>query len=318
MPEWRPSITPNIARQRAACLSKIHQFFAERQVMAVETPLLAPAPVTDPYLQAFALQQGDTSAYLQTSPEYAMKRMLAAGFGDIYQICKAFRQEEVGRLHQTEFTLLEWYRLDYDHHQLMDEMDALLQYLFDTPNSRRITYAQAFQTILQIDPYRIDLAALQALTARTVGSIQGLSTPLRDDCLQLLFSQVIEPTFQGEQPVLVYDYPASQAALAKIRQQGDIAVAERFELYYQGIELANGYHELTDPVEQEKRFMQDLAMRVRHKLPAVPIDSALLAAMQAGLPKCAGVALGLDRLLVCALKQDRIDRVLMSATGVTD
>lgn len=311
MNDWRPTITPDIAHKRAALLHQIRQFFADRKVLEVDTPLMAEAPVTDPYLQAFSVQQSEGIKYLQTSPEYAMKRMLAAGFGSIYQICKAFRQDESGALHHSEFTLLEWYRLDFDQYQLMQEIDQLLQQMLDTLPADQISYQQCFEDTFAINPHQIKLAPLIELTRENIGNIIGLQSPTHDDCLQLLFSNKIEPNLGKYRPIFIYDYPASQAALAKRHQVDGIQVAARFELFYQGVELANGYHELTDPTEQNKRFQQDLAIRQQQGIACVPIDYKLLAALESGLPNCAGVAMGFDRLFMLHCQQQNIEEVTM-------
>ncbi len=311
MIDWQPSVDVETARKRAELLSQLRQFFAERHVLEVDTPLLAEAPVTDPYLQAFLVQQSNSLHYLQTSPEYAMKRMLAAGFGSIYQICKAFRQDESGALHHPEFTLLEWYRVGFDHHDLMLEIDQLLQQILGTPTADQMSYQQCFESMFAINPHQVALSTLIDLTQKTLGNIIGLDSLQYDDCLQLLFSDKIEPTLGQDRPVFVYDYPVSQAALAKTYQINDTQVAARFELFYQGIELANGYYELTNATEQKRRFQRDLHIRQQQRIGSVPIDQRLLAAIEAGLPDCAGVALGFDRLLMQYCHKSDIAAVIM-------
>ena len=296
-------------------LNSIRQFFHCKNVMEVETPLLASAGVTDPHLINFNTEYhlpGESEGanlYLQTSPEYAMKRLLCAGSGSIYQICKAFRNEEQGRFHNPEFTILEWYRTGFDHWQLMDEMEELISMLLHTKPFQRLSWQQAFINHLGFDPLPEDDETLKAVCKQ-----QGFADFVerqepRDTLLQLLFSHVIEPKIGQSRPCFVYHFPASQAALARISET-DHRVAERFELYYRGIELANGFHELNSAKEQQQRFEQDNALRVSMGLAEAQIDHHLIDALHAGLPDCAGVALGLDRLLMLLTDTKDIDEVL--------
>ena len=305
MIDWQPSASIATLQQRAHILHQIRQFFHERAIMEVETPLLCQHTVTDPYIDSFAIANHQPPYYLQTSPEYAMKRLLAAGSGPIYQISKAFRQEEQGSLHNPEFTLLEWYRPDFDHHALMDEIDALLQRLLKTPAAEKVSYRDLFLMHLDIDPHNCDPDSLLHLVQQRVelSTTTGLTG---DDCLNLLLTHVIEPTLGHKAPVFIYDYPASQAALAKIRQ-GSPSVAERFELYIDGIELANGFHELQDANEQYHRFNQDLTIRRKLNKASPTIDRRFIASLEAGLPDCSGVALGLDRLIMLACKHSTVN-----------
>lgn len=281
--------------------------------MEVETPLLSQATITDPQLFPFTTTFIDPSSpipktlYLQTSPEYAMKRLLCAGSGDIYQLCKAFRNEEAGRYHNPEFTILEWYRVGFDNHQLMNEVDALLQATLNTDQAERDTYQNVFISNLGVDPLSADLAALKALAqSRGFDNIAEYETN-PDTLLQLLFSHCVEPNIGKKRPIFIYDFPASQAALARISNK-DERVAERFEVYFKGFELANGFHELNDPKEQRARFEKerdhaDLAQTRQ-------IDEFLLAALEHGLPDCSGVALGIDRLLMLKSEKAKIKDVL--------
>ena len=233
--------------------------------------------------------------YLQTSPEYAMKRLLAAGSGAIYQICKVFRDGERGRRHNPEFTMLEWYRPGFDHHRLMDEVDALLQAVLGAAAAERISYADAFRRHAGIDPHAASDGELRSRVAAL--GVSGIAELDRDDLLNLLLTHTVEQRLGVSRPTFLFDYPASQAALARIRP-GDPPVAERFEVFIDGVELANGFHELADPDEQRRRFAADLEERRRRGLPEVAVDERLLAALAAGLPDCAGVALGVDRLVM--------------------
>lgn len=263
------------------------------------------------HLQSLETRIGDADPrtfYLQTSPEFAMKRLLAAGSGAIFQIGKAFREGESGRLHNPEFTLLEWYRVGWDHQALMNEIDDLLAYLLQEPAAERLTYAEIFRRHLAIDPHTTDAEQLLALLSER--GVRLSADPLdRDVLLQLLMTHVIEPAMPRDRPTFVFDFPPAQAALARLRP-GVTIVAERFEVYVRGVELANGYHELRDADEQRRRFTQDLHQRRHLGLPEVTVDAHLLAALEAGLPACAGVALGVDRLVMLALGVQHIDEVL--------
>ncbi len=316
---WRPSAKVEFLKKRAALLAQIRSFFAERGVLEVETPLLSHGTVTDPFILSISAavrnprSSQDQTCYLQTSPEYAMKRLLAAGSGCIYQICKAFRQDELGRLHNPEFTMLEWYRVGFDHHALMDEVDALLQFLMRTQPAERYSYQQVFERFLGIDPHEASLDALQAC-AEQQKEIQVAATLERDGWLQLLLSHCIEPQLGDERPVFIYDFPASQAALARLRQ-GLPPLASRFEVFYRGIELGNGFHELQFAEEQRARFLQNLEDRKKQGAPKVPIDERLLAALAQGLPDCAGIAMGVDRLVMLAVGCQRIEEILSFEFG---
>ncbi len=308
--DWRPTATVEALRLRAQILERLRRFFADRNVLEVETPVLSSGATTDPRLASFrTLYVGPGAAggrrlYLQTSPEFAMKRLLAAGSGSIYQICRAFRDGESGRLHNPEFTLLEWYRVEFDYHALMDEAAGLVasvlaDYRRLAP-AERMTYREAFVRYAGIDPHAAEPGALVACARRHgLETPPGLSADDIDGWRDLLLTHVIEPNLGMGRVTLVYDYPASAAALARIRL-GDPPLAERFELYLDGIELANGFHELTDADEQRRRFRKERAIREATGLPVIPMDERLLAALAQGLPECAGAALGIDRLVMIA------------------
>lgn len=299
-------------RKRAELMRSVREFFFTQDVLEVETPSLYPFPATDPHQQCFEVPCPELGAaavrYLQPSPEYAMKRLLAAGSGSIYQICKAFRRGEAGSRHNPEFTMLEWYRVGFDYVALMNEVDALLRILLDTETADRVTYGELFQSTIGIDPFSASLDDVRE-TTRCLVDYTFVDQAGRDECLDVLVSHVIEPQLGLERPVFVTDYPASQASLARVRP-AQPPVAERFELYYQGIELANGFHELLDAEEQQQRFQTDVAVREKNGQSPVPVDHLLLAALASGLPACSGVALGLDRLLMIACGANRIDDVL--------
>ncbi len=310
---WRPTASLEALRLRAGVLAQIRAFFAERGVLEVETPLLAAAPVTDLHLHALRSRYRGPDAhrgvdlFLQTSPEFAMKRLLAAGSGPIYQLGKAFRNGEAGAKHNPEFTILEWYRPGWDHHRLMDEVDDLLQVVLGAGTAERLTYGAAFERFAAIDPHRATHGELEMLVAEAgVRDPAGLR---RDDLLDLILTHRIEDRLGRGRPSFVHDYPASQASLARVRA-GDPPLAERFEVFYEGVELANGYHELADASEQRRRFEADLEGRRAEGLPEVPVDERLLAALEHGLPDCAGIALGIDRLVMLAAGARNIADVL--------
>lgn len=313
--EWRPSAGLEALRQRASTFAAIREFFAERGVLEVDTPWLVAAGAMDPNLQSLSVAYDGPGApsggrlWLQTSPEHAMKRLLAAGAGSIYQITHAFRAGERGLLHNPEFTLLEWYRLGWDHHALMDEVAALCRHLLGDCAVERLTYAQAFCIHLGVDPLEAPRRTLEARASELGLGRAALAALGRDALLDLLLSHRVAPALGCGRLTFVYDFPASQAALARLRPD-DPRVAERFELFSAGIELANGYHELTDAAEQRLRFDRERALRARLGLALPEIDERLLAAMEAGLPACAGVAMGLDRLIMRAFGASRIDEVL--------
>ncbi len=312
--KWQPSAKINDLRIRAHLLKVIRDFFFDRHVMEVETPLMCHTSVTDPFIQSIPVlfqahpKGKEQRYYLQTSPEYAMKRLLAAGCGDIYQITKAFRQGEIGQWHNPEFTLIEWYRLGYTHHELMNEVDELLQCVLKTQPAEKKSYADLFQSYLQINPHQVSLNELIACAKQHAISVNAdLHDP--DTWLQLLMTHCIEPHIGQDCPCFIYDFPISQAALARI-QPGSPPTASRFEVYYQGIELANGFHELQDADEQRKRFENNLVLRKQEGLPSLPIDELFLSALTEGFPDCAGVALGIDRLMMLAMHHPTLADVL--------
>jgi len=302
---WQPTATLKTLRLRAELVAAIREFFAARDVLEIETPALSSTGTTDPQLQSITARAetlGPAPAYLATSPEHAMKRLLAAGSGDIYQICRVFRDGELGRWHQPEFTLLEWYRVGWDDARLMTEVDSLLRGVLEPHRplapSARLSYREAFREHLAVDPLAADHGApLQAALQR-----QGVALPPDTRgraLLDLALSTVILPRLDRDRVTFIYDFPADQAALARLKP-GPPPVAARFEAFCGGLELANGFHELTDAREQRSRFEAERAQRRGHGRDAPPIDEALLAALTHGLPACAGVAVGVDRLIALA------------------
>ncbi len=319
--DWQPTASLENLQRRAHFLSEIRDFFAKRGVLEVETPLMCHAAATDPCIDPISVfyahphTANNQNFYLQTSPEFAMKRLLAAGSGAIYQICKAFRCDEIGRLHNPEFSILEWYRPGFDHQDLMDEVDALLSLVLGTPKSERLTYQTVFQNTLGFSPHQMSAQQLKQYAASrgiilSAAAMNGLT---HDDWLDILMTHCIEPHLGFESPVMLYDFPVSKAALAKVRLD-EPAAAERFEVYVRGIELANGYHELTDPDIQLKRIEADREYRKTNQYLDIPVDFRLIEALKAGLPDSAGVALGLDRLLMLKLGSDEIQEVISFTT----
>lgn len=312
---WQPSAPIANLLKRAAILAEIRRFFADRGVLEVETPAMSQATVTDLHLVPFQTRfvgpgvPDGLTLYMMTSPEYHMKRLLAAGSGPIYQLCRSFRNEEAGRYHNPEFTMLEWYRPHFDMYRLMNEVDDLLQQVLDCSSAETLSYQQAFQRHLAIDPLSAEKAQLREAAAKLDLSNIADTEEDRDTLLQLLFTVGVEPYIGQDKPAFVYHFPASQAALAEISTE-DHRVAERFEVYFKGIELANGFRELTDGNEQRQRFEQENRKRVARGLTAQPIDNNLLDALQKGMPECAGVAVGVDRLVMLALGAEKLSDVI--------
>lgn len=312
---WQPTAPIANLLKRAKIVNEIRHFFADRGVLEVETPTMSQATVTDVHLRAFETQftgpgaaQGIT-LYLMTSPEYHMKRLLAAGSGPIYQMGRSYRNEEAGRYHNPEFTMLEWYRPHYDMYRLINEVDDLLQQTLECESAESLSYQQAFLRYLDIDPLTAEKDKLREVAAKLDVSNIADTEEDRDTILQLLFMVGVEPHIGLEKPTFIYHFPASQASLAEISSE-DHRVAERFEVYYKGIELANGFRELTDAAEQRQRFERDNRKRASMGLPEQPIDENLLVALEHGFPECAGVALGIDRLIMLALGAERISDVI--------
>lgn len=304
--EWQPSASLENLSLRASVLAYIRTFFAERGVLEIETPLLCSAGNPEPNIEQFRLAEG----FLQTSPEFSMKRLLAAGSGCIYQICKAFRKEALGRCHNTEFSLLEWYRVGFDYHQLMDEIVQLLQGLAPGVAAKKQSYTQVFDTCMGIHPLKVTDTELFSLVNNSIRLTDAASQSLsRDTALELLFTHEIEPSFDADTLTLIFDYPPSQAALAEIDESA-LPVAKRFELYWQGLELANGFQELRDAKAQRQRFLAQKQRRQAHNQMDIPLDERFLAALEAGLPECSGVALGLDRLLMAMSGSATLDEVV--------
>lgn len=313
MSDWRPTAAIATLEVRAAMLRAAREYFIATRALEVDTPTLSAAAVTDVHLASVAAQACRLSRHLHTSPEYPMKRLLAAGCGDIWQICRVYRDGESGRFHNPEFTLIEWYRLGMDHHALMNDVERLVNAVLPPARqfdrAERLTYREAMQLHTGIDalddPLPVLIARLESADVEVPAAIHHD----RDACLDLIMSVLVGPRLGHDRLTFIYDYPASQAALARTRGR----VASRFEAYMDGIELANGFHELADAREQRARFGKDLQERAARGLPAMPLDERFLAALEHGLPACSGVALGFDRLVMCATGAKHIDEVIAFA-----
>ncbi|WP_428239683.1 EF-P lysine aminoacylase EpmA [Gynuella sp.] len=305
MTTWKPTAPLQNLITRAQIINKVRNFFQQRQVLEVETPIISQFAATDPHLDSFRVNDH----FLQTSPEFPMKRLVAAGSGPVFQICKVFRQDEAGRRHNPEFTMLEWYQPGYTDQQLWQEAIALISCITGAHPTQVISYRDAFISQLQVDPITSDISTLKKLCYEHTGAIADDFS--REDCLDLLISMVIEPGFNPDEFTVLHRFPASQAALAKktTDEDGEM-VSHRFEIFFKGMELANGYWELTNTSEQEERFEADNQLRLKLGKQALPVDRLLLDALEAGLPDCAGIALGLDRLVMIACNSSNIKEVL--------
>jgi elongation factor P--(R)-beta-lysine ligase len=311
--DWRPAAGIATLRQRATLLDAARQFFRERGVLEVETPVALAATVTDVQIESLQLA-GEPARWLQTSPEYPMKRLLAAGSGDIFQLCHVFRAGEISRLHNPEFTMLEWYRLGMDLAGIMDETASLARVLMQAGGhpagpTQTLSYAQAFEREMGCNPLAATDEQLRELSHTHGLAPSSIAGATRDDLLDFLVATRVGPTLGRGCLTCLHHFPASQAALAQL-ESDDPRTALRFELYAEGVELANGYVELANPIEQRQRFNADLAARKQRGLVAPPVDERLLAALAAGLPPCAGVALGFDRVAMLALGATSIAEVM--------
>ncbi len=311
MMHWQPSATiPNL-KLRAKILADVRHFFDERGYLEVETPIMSQYGVSDVYLENIKATFRGKEYFLQTSPEYHMKRLLAAGSGPIYQIFRAFRDDELGRWHNPEFTLLEWYKLGSDYNLLIDEVDVFLQKILACNPAVKITYQKAFLKACDIDPFTANISELSSCLHKfNLNNVLDDDEQDIDQYLFLLMTHVVEPFIANlTMPVIIHDFPESQASLARVVD----GVALRFEVYYRGIELANGFSELTDAHAQRKRFIEDNAKRLTKGFREVAFDENFLQALNYGLPECSGVALGIDRLLALSLEKDTIASVLTFA-----
>ena len=308
MSDWRPTGDAEALRARAGLLVKIREFFSERGVLEVDTPLLSQFGVTDPNIELFTVALPNEQRFLQSSPEYAMKRLLASGIGDIYQLGKAFRRGESGARHNPEFTLLEWYRTDTSHYELIREVAELVAKVLPVSSWQVWSYAALFAEILNLDVFT---ASTEALNRKVEQEGISIDAPLsRLDYLDLLMTHSIEPHIAGWGLVFVIDFLPEQSALARLISRQDNTVAARFEAYYGGLELANGYWEEAQAEVLSARFADDNAKRGLRGQEVISADTRLLHALEAGFPDCSGVALGFDRLLMLMLGQSSIAEVM--------
>lgn len=309
---WQPAAPLENLRRRAALLADIRRFFSERQVLEMDVPILSRRATSDPHIDSITANCSGEPAYMATSPEFGLKRLVAAGIGDCYYLGKAFRNGEAGGRHNPEFSMLEWYRVGWDDHRLMIEVGELLSWVLRIPQVHSYSYRALFLQHVGLDPHRASFAELKDAVARVLEL--SFEPAGRDECLDLLMSHHIEPQMDGDggdRITLVYDFPATQAALARVEEDElGVPVARRFEAYVKGMELANGYWELTDAPEQQRRFEADHRFREAQGKPVYPFEERLVQALEAGLPNCAGVALGFDRLLMLACGARRIDEVI--------
>ena len=292
---WQPSAPLENIQARAEIITNIRNFFANKNILEISTPLLREHSVTDPFIDSIKTDAG----FLQTSPEYAMKQFIAEHNCDCMQICKAFRSGESGKLHNPEFTILEWYRIGFDHHQLMQEVDQLLQNILKTDVSQKYSYQAVFEKYLNINPHTASCAELEKIAAK----YNCPNYKNKTDFLDFLFSEKIQPNLQ--QPTFIHSFPIELALLAKINN----GLAERFEWFCKGLEIANGFHELNNKAEQEQRFLENIKFRQAHNKPTPAIDYEFLACLDK-LPNCAGVAIGVDRLVLLALNASEIRSVI--------
>jgi lysyl-tRNA synthetase class 2 len=315
MKDWKPTANLKALRLRAELYALLRHFFAERGVLEVETPVMSASGNTDPNIESFALDfdgpkaAGAGSRWLRTSPEFPLKRLLAAGVGDCYELGRVFRNGEAGKRHNPEFTMLEWYRVGWDHHRLMDETAELLKAAMALAGRRATVRDTSFRQ-LYLDKFGFDPLTAPEEELRSPLLVFGIDPAglTRDDWLDLLMTHLIQPSIPASRILLVYDYPASQCALARLRP-GDPPVAERFEAFLGPLEVANGYHELNDATEQRARFEADLARRRARNASQPAMDERLLASLPK-LPACAGVALGVDRLMMALMGTDKIADVV--------
>ncbi|MGB1108721.1 MAG: EF-P lysine aminoacylase EpmA [Gammaproteobacteria bacterium] len=311
MPDWRPSATVHTLRERARILREIRAFFFARQVLEVETPALASSGNTDPNIHSYEVHDAvldERQGWLHTSPEFFMKRLLAAGVGDCFQLARVFRGGETGRLHNPEFTMLEWYRLGFSADDLMDEVDALVRAVLPRLDSaQRLDYAEVFHAHVGLDPHAVGRDAMEDWLINQGKLPRGMEGANLADLLSVAFAERVEPALPAY--CFVTAFPACQASLARLIP-GEPPRADRFELYLNGVELANGFRELTDADEQARRFQAERSRREQHGAPDIRPDMQMIAALEHGLPDCAGVALGLDRLLMLALEKTSVAEVM--------
>jgi len=314
--DWRPTATLDTLRERAKLLQTIRDFFTERQVLEVDTPLIDHYTVTDPFIHSFTTQFKAPAAntgktlYLQTSPEFAMKRLLTAGSGAIYQLGKVYRNGEAGQQHSPEFTMVEWYRPELNYFKLMDEVAELLERTGIQKRFNKISYQQLFEYYLGINPHIDSIDSLRQLAqAHGLAYLYPIEEQYRGYWLDYLLTHCIEPLLP-DHGLFIYDFPTCHAALAQLKQTSEGTVSQRFELYLNGIELANGFQELTDSDALQHRMQHDQHQRQQLQYDIPEPDIRLLRAMEHGLPECSGVSLGVDRLLMLLTGAEHIEQVM--------
>ncbi|WP_284443192.1 elongation factor P--(R)-beta-lysine ligase [Buchnera aphidicola] len=313
---WKPSASIKSLIKRSKIISDIRLFFSQKNILEVETPILSRSTVTDIHLSSFETNyfslnnvNDKLKLWLTTSPEYHMKRLLASESGPIYQICHSFRNEESGRYHNPEFTILEWYQPFYSMQKFIEEIDKFLQHILNYNQSDKISYQNLFIDFFKIDPLSTNLLELHQISKKLkLDYLTRFENDL-NKFIQLLFTLKIEPNIGKDRPIFVYHFPAKQASLAAINSQ-DSRISDRFEIFFKGVELGNGFYELTDASEQKKRFIKDNKERFSMNLPTQKIDDCFLDALYHGLPPCSGVAIGLDRLIMLVLNKKNIQEVI--------
>jgi len=318
--DWMPTSTWQTMQARAGLLQETRAFFASRGFVEVETPLMSADTIVDKHIDPVRVDAEEFGIpananhpeqyFLQTSPEFAMKRLLAAGSGPVFQICKAFRGGESGPSHNPEFTMLEWYDTRLDYAGGRQQLEEFAISILHSDGVDQITYRDLFQQYAGIDPFECELSALKKLVQERTDVQTGGPAESVDDLLDIILATIIQPALGMTRPAIVYDWPQSQAALAKTRTAEYGTVAERFELYCQGLELANGYCELLDADQLLDRARENNRVRMKMGKPGLPLTSRLVDAMQSGLPACCGVALGIDRLLMVRLRFHDIREVI--------
>jgi len=310
--DWKPNTSLEILKCRAELLNTARDFFRKKNILEVDTPTLSQSTTPDPNIESFTSQYNNQQYFLHTSPEFPMKRLLAAGLGAIYQICKVFRQGEAGQNHNPEFTMAEWYQPEMHYRDLMHQVDdfvrGLLKDKIQLNDSITLTYKQAFEQFVELNPFTASIEQLVNVVEKNNIQLHTSEVLTKDVYLDLIMSCVIQPKLPKNKPVFVYDYPATQAALANIRKVDD--VAERFELFINGLELANGYQELLDAAEQQQRFENENKLRLNAEQLIIPIDNNLISALHQGMPMVSGVAIGLDRVLMLAAGENSIQSVI--------
>lgn len=313
MTPWRPGTSLDTLKRRARLLQQVRDFFSLRGVLEVETPGISRFPTLDLHLESFSVFHPDKTlqGYLITSPEYHMKRLISAGSGSIYQLCRAYRCDESGSRHNPEFTILEWYRVGWDQWQLMKEIEDLMQLLLGTNTADYISYREAFEGALSMDPFTITLERFAEICSRHTLQPPDyllLQDTDRDEWLNFLIGFLIEPHLGRDRPVFLHSFPASQASLAKLDDDNP-QCAMRFEVYFKGLELGNGFCELTDAEAQENRFREENRKRRAAGKEELAYDPRFIEALKQGMPDCSGIAMGFDRLVMLALGKHSIDEV---------